>query len=291
MKIVRTIKDFGWRLFDHLPFFIKYTILFYKEKHHLPHFFTPRDYSDYIFRDNLLGKHIKHAFLADKLEVRKYVSERGLEDTLTKLYGSWDDANKIDFDVLPNQFAIKCNHSCGMNIVCYDKAKLNIEETRKQLNNWLHEKHSEFFERHYDYIKPMIICEELIPNNKDGYFPMDYKIHCAHGKPIYIQCCFDRTSDDVGKRVIYSPEWKNLHYIKNDYHFQDVEVERPKHLEEMLCDATILSKDLDYARVDFYDTDERVIFGEVTLTPMGGWLSYFKQEALDIMGKAIRDGK
>ena len=125
----------------------------------------------------------------------------------------------------------------------------------------------------------------------DGFFPMDYKIHCANGKPVFIQCCFERTSGDAGRRVIYDTNWKNLHYILNDSHYSNEEVERPKHLSEMLKAASVLSKGLKYARMDFYDTDKRVIFGEITLTPMGGWLSYFKQEALDLMGKAIREGK
>ena len=219
------------------------------------------------------------------------MAERGLENILTKMYGKWDDASKIDFNTLPNQFAIKCNHSCGMNIICYDKSKLDTEATRKKLDKWMHENHSEFFERHYALIKPMIICEELIPNEADGFFPMDYKIHCAHGKPIFIQCCLERTDSDVGKRLVYSPEWKKLPYVVHDYHYTDDELPRPKHLEKMLEAAHILSSGLDYARIDFYDTEKRgVIFGEITLTPMGGWLSFFTQEALDLMGNEIKKG-
>lgn len=274
-------------LMNKLPFHLRYLLTFREETRRWPRLFNPTDYRDYIFRDNFLNRHKKHAFLADKLEVRDYVKKCGLAHTLTHLYGYWDDADKIDFEQLPNQFAIKCNHSCGMNIIVHDKSKLDIEKTRHQLNEWLKTKHPVYFERHYDFIKPMILCEELIPNDSDGYFPRDYKIHCAKGHPVYIQCCFERTDEDAGRRVIYSVHWKNLHYILNDSHYTDLEVPRPKHLDEMLSYAGILSKNLDYARVDFYDTDSRVIFGEVTLTPMGGLLSYFSQEALNVMGNAI----
>lgn len=280
-----------WAMIKHLPFHIRYFFTFIFTKRRIPHFFGSKDYSDYIFWDCFWGRHNKHAFLADKFAVRKYVEERGLDNTLTKIYGAWDNADKIDFEALPNQFALKCNHSCGTNIICFDKTELDIEATKKQLNEWLKMKHPVFHERHYFKIKPMIICEELIPNNEDGFFPMDYKIHCANGKPIFIQCCFERNKEDVGRRVIYDTNWNNLHYILNDSHYSDEEVPRPKHLKEMLKCASILSKGLDYARMDFYDTDTRVIFGEVTLTPMGGWMSYIKQEALNMMGNAIRDGK
>lgn len=290
MSISRKIKDFGWLVIKHLPFKIHYYFLLIVVKRRIPHIFCPVDYSDYIFRDNFYGRHNKHAYLADKYEVRKYVEQRGLGHSLTKLYGAWDDASKIDFDSLPNQFVIKCNHSCGMNIICTDKSKLDIDASRRQLNAWMNEEHSVFFEQHYMHIKPMIICEELIKCNADGSFPNDYKIHCANGKPVFIQCCFERTDSSVGFRKIYSTDWKDLHYVLEDYHYSDEDVPAPKHLEEMLENASILSKGLDYARIDFYDTDERVIFGEVTLTPMGGWLSYFTQEALYKMGEEIRKG-
>lgn len=276
---------------DKMPFFIKYPIDFRISKKHWPRVFSEKDYCDYIFWDNYFGRHNKHAYLADKLEVRKYVEECGLDQTLTKMYGAWDSADKIDFKTLPNQFAIKCNHSCGMNIIVPDKSKLDIETTRKQLNKWLGVKHPVYWERHYFHIKPMIICEELIPNNKDGNFPVDYKIHCAYGVPVYIQCCFERNASDAGRRVIYSPDWRNLHYVIEDAHYSDQDIEKPVHLEQMLKYASILSKGMKYARIDFYDTDEKVLFGEITLTPMGGLLSYFKQEALDKMGKEIRSHK
>lgn len=281
--IKKLISIFPWQV----EYFFDYTYV----KKKIPNLFSPRDYSEFIFRDNLLGRHKKHAFLADKFEVRKYVEARGLGHILTKLYGVWDDANKINFDELPNQFAIKCNHSCATNIIVFDKSTLDIQAVREQLNIWLKMKHPIKFESHYRCIKPLIICEELIKDNADGNFPMDYKIHCTNGKPVYIQCCFSRTKNSAGKRVIYSPRWINLHYILNDSHYSEEECNKPKHLKEMLEYASILSKGLDYARIDFYDTDKRPLFGEITLTPMGGWLSYFSQEALDVMGREIRKNK
>lgn len=272
------------------PWGVRYYRYFKQIKGRYPRLFFPRDYSDYIFHDNFWGRHDKHAYLADKYKVRDYVKSKGLEHLLTKLYGVWEHAEDIDFSQLPNQFALKCNHSCGMNIICYDKSQLDIPSAVKQLNEWLSIKHPRLHERHYHRIKPLIICEELIPNNQDGFFPMDYKIHCANGRPVFIQCCFERTTDDPGKRVILSPDWENLHFVKEEAHYSDTIINRPKHLKEMLEYASILSKGLRYARIDLYDTDDRVLFGEITLTPMGGWLSYFTQDALDLMGREIRKG-
>lgn len=278
------------KILSTLPWQIRYFIDFKDIKGRYPRLLGSKmDYSDYIFRDNLFGTHNKHAYLADKYLVRDYVENRGLANTLTKLYGVWDNADDIDFDKLPTGFALKCNHSCATNIICSDKGTLDKEAARNKLNLWLKRIHPLRFEQHYRKISPKIICEELIPFNSDGSFPTDYKIHCANGEPVFIQCCFERTSSDAGRRVIYDTKWNNLHYVINDSHYSDEEFEKPKHLKEMLEYAAILSKGLKYARVDFYDTDDRVIFGEITLTPMGGWLIYFKQEALDFMGKKIRE--
>lgn len=290
MSVIKKLKSITWWTIAHLPFHIRYFVKFRIFKGHWPHFIK-KDYSDYIFWDCFYGRFDKVAYLADKVEVRKYVASKGLAEILIPMISCWDNAMKIDFDSLPNQFAIKCNHSCGMNIIVNDKSSLDIESTRKKLDAWMHVKHPEFNERHYYRIKPQILCEELIPCNADGYFPTDYKIHCAHGKPIFIQCCIERDSADAGRRIIYDCNWNKLPYVLNDEHFTEIEVKRPKFLSRMLEVASILSEDLDYARIDLYETDKGVLFGEITLTPMGGWLSYFTQEALDVMGIAIKEGK
>lgn len=274
-------------IFDKLPWQIKYIIKFRMQQGRFPHLFHPQNYTDFIVRDNLFQNHDKHAFMADKYAVRDYVESKGLGRILTKLYGVWSNADDIDFNSLPNEFAIKCNHSCGMNIICPDKGKMDIVATRIQLNQWLKSPHPIFFERHYRKIKPLIICEELIPNNKDGYFPMDYKIHCVKGKAVFIQCCYERDEKDESKMVAYTPSWERRNYINHTIHYSDVDLPRPKHLEEMVRDAELLSSDLEYARIDLYDTDERVIFGEITLTPQGGWLNNLTDEVKNKIGELI----
>lgn len=278
-------------LFRILPLQLKYPFHFRKVMGRWPRLLSPKDYSDFIARDCFFGRHNKHAYLADKYEVRKYVEKKGLSDILIPLLGVWDKAEDINFDTLPDQFALKCNHSCAMNIICYDKKKLDIEKTVKQLNVWLKTKHDVYFEQHYNQIKPRIICEAIIPSNEEGVFPMDYKIHCANGKPVFIQCCIERSNNSVGKRVVYSTEWKKLPYTNHDYHYTDTDIPKPQCLNRMLEVASILSAGLDYARIDLYEVGGKIIFGEVTLTPMGGWLSFFSQEALDLMGNEIIKGK
>ena len=271
-----------------LPFHVRYFLMFCRSRRRMPYVFSKQDYNDYIFWDCYFNRHKKHAYLADKYEVRHYVEEKGLGSILTKLYGVWDSSDEIDFEKLPNQFAIKCNHSCGMNIIVHDKANSDIGQIRNHLAEWLKMKHTVYFERHYNFIKPRIICEELIPSELDGTFPIDYKIHCANGKPVFIQCCTERTETSVGKRVVYSPQWEKMPFTVHDILFTDEDIDRPTSLDEMLKVASILSKDLKYARIDLYEVRGRVLFGEITLTPMGGILNSLTPEALKLMGEEIR---
>ncbi len=291
--MIKKLKKIVWFFYLQSPLIIKYPIHFRMTKGHWPRLLFPKDYSDYIARDNFWGRHNKHAYLADKLEVRKYVENKGWGSILIPLLGSWDDAKKIDFDLLPNQFAIKCNHSCDMNIICYDKSKFDRIKAYEKLDKWMHTKHPIYFEQHYRHIKPMILAEQLIPSDVNGHFPTDYKIHCASGKPIFIQVCIERTDDSEGYRVIYSPEWIKLPYtIQGDDHYTEANIPKPTCLNDMLKIASDLSNGLEYARIDLYEVGgNRVLFGEITLTPFGGWLSYFTQEALNVMGDAIRQGK
>ena len=276
---------------SNLIFKLRYFKIYVRKKRRIPNIFSPKDYSEFIFKDIFFRNNDDKFVLADKYRVREIIRQKGLEKILPELYGVWENASDINFNELPKKFVLKTNHSCATNIICTDKNKLNITVVKENLNLWMKSKHPIFFETHYDKILPVIICEELI-SDKKGVYPIDYKIHCANGKPVFIQCCYERTKKSAGKRIILDINWEDLNFVsKNDYHFKNEIIEKPKHLEEMLKFASILSKDLKYARIDFYDTEEQVFFSEITLTPMGGFLSYFTQEALNYMGKAIRLNK
>ena len=100
---------------------------------------------------------------ADKYEVRKYVEDKGYSKLLNELYGVYDNFDEIDFEKLPNKFALKCTHGCAYNIICSDKSKFNKEEARKKVNKWMKEKYGyATTELHYTKIKPKIIIEKYL---------------------------------------------------------------------------------------------------------------------------------
>ena len=100
---------------------------------------------------------------ADKVRVHDYLAEKGLEGYAVPLLGVWDDANDINFEVLPKQFVLKCNHGCGYNIIVKDKQHINKAEIRQKLNEWLKEDYGKIHnEYHYSKIEPKILAEKYL---------------------------------------------------------------------------------------------------------------------------------
>ena len=248
---------------------------------HLRH---PRDISEIWIRTLLDGEFCKIAYLADKYAVRDYVKRKGLEKILIPLVGVWDDAQDIDFEKLPQAFALKMNYGAGMNIICRDKDKLDKEEIVKKLTGWMNRPAYSYAETHYNYIKRKIVCEEFIQDSHGG-FPCDYKFMCLKGKPFCVLACGNRESGHADYAP-YSLDWKPLkEYQKGGFK----EIERPEHLIEMVNIATVLCTGMDLVRVDLYDSGEGVIFGEMTLTPAGCIFHTWTQKAIDDMGKFYRE--
>ena len=147
------------------------SILFVMRTHKIPNLTNPKTFNEKTTYLKLYNYSNNDLVLkcADKFEVREYIKQRGFENILTKIYGVYDKAEDIDWDKLPNKFALKCTHGCAYNIICKDKSLLNIEETVKKLNAWLNEKYGfATTELHYTKIKPRIIAEEYLcdKNNK-----------------------------------------------------------------------------------------------------------------------------
>lgn len=201
----------------------------------------------------------------DKYLVREYVANRCFPELLIDLHGIYESAEEIDFDKLPNRFVLKCTHGSGFNIVCTNKHFLDKVYVRKQLNTWLKTDYSLYCgEPHYAKIRPRIIAESFI-GKRSGKVPTDYKIHCFHGEPQYIEVVLDRGTP-FQKILTYTCDWELLPYKYEAIHFQGV-CERPMKLSDMLEIARRLSKAFTYVRVDLYAIGVRIYFGELTFTP------------------------
>ena len=208
---------------------------------------------------------------ADKYAVRKYVQDCGCPEILNEIYGAYDDVNKIPFDTFPEKFVIKLNYGCGMNLICTDKSKLNILETKKMFRKWMRSKqHLYFSEMHYSYIDKLLICEKYL-DTKNNSAPDDYKIYCCNGKPYYVMVCIGR---DKGRPKFYYFDCEgNLQreLTKDGLNAsENFKYELPLGWNDMIKYAEVLSKPFPFVRTDFYLVDGKVIFGELTFTPAAG---------------------
>ncbi|WP_366254577.1 ATP-grasp fold amidoligase family protein [Thomasclavelia ramosa] len=224
----------------------------------------------------------------DKYEVRKYVESLGLERILVKLYKKYDSVEEIDWDDLPNQFLKTTHGGGGLNVlVCENKKDINYKEVQEKLllGNKPFKSRSGGREWAYYGLKPGIVVEELLINKENPTAGInDYKILCFNGKPSYIIVDIDRY---VGhKRNFYDIEWNNL-YITSDCPASNRNIEKPDNLDEMLNIAAKLSKDFPFVRVDLYNVDGKVYFGELTFYPWSGYVQFEPDEFDYLLAKPL----
>ena len=207
--------------------------------------------------------------LADKVRVREYVEGCGYGDYLPKLYGTWEHANEIDFDQLPDSFVIKTNNASATNILVRDKSSIEEEAVRKQLDTWLKSDYGyRTCQPHYTRIKPLILAEEFLSNIGDNSPLKDFKFYCFNGEPKYLIVYTDRVANSHDmKRTIYDMNW-NLHQeFLGRRAVPGPEISRPNSFDKMKEIAGKLSAPFPFVRVDFYEIKGQPVFGEMTFTP------------------------
>lgn len=220
----------------------------------------------------------------DKYEVREFVEEKVGSHILNDLYHVYDRVEDIDFEVLPEQFVLKCTHGCGCNIIVSDKSSLDKSKAVEKLTTWMNTDYSKSMgETHYSKIKPRIICERFIGTDEHD-FATDYKIWCFNGEPKFLIVNTDREKDLTFTYRDFN--WNVLDFA-SDYYPQVINQSKPSCLDEMLEYARSLSQGIPYVRVDFYDFNGRVVFGELTFTPAGGVPPYVSFEGDKKIGKLL----
>lgn len=242
-------------------------------------FENPKTYNEKINAEKLSNHNPYKTRLADKYLVKDWVKEQIGEEHVTKLYGVWDDANDIDFDTLPNAFALKVNNGSCKNIIVKDKKEIDQTQVRRQLNKWMHT-NTAYYTREFQYknIIPKIICEEYLEGVADNIY--DYNVYCFHGEPEYIWCIKGSHKPDC-QASFYDKEWK-MQPFSYGYPKDNVLAPRPEKLEEMLALSRILCKEFPHVRVDWYILpDGRVLFGEMTFSSWAGF-KHFVPEKYDL---------
>lgn len=212
--------------------------------------------------------------LVDKYAVKQYVADTIGEEYIIPTLGAWDDFDSIEFDSLPNQFVLKCTHDSGGLVICKDKRSLDIEKARKKIESSLK---TDYYllgrEWPYKNVKRRIIAEKYMEDSETNEL-RDYKFFCFNGvvRALFIGTDRQKEGEDV-KFDFFDSDFNHLD-IKQGHENAKIIPSKPICFDKMKELAEILSKDLLEARIDFYEVDGRIYFGEITLFHHGGWTPF-----------------
>ena len=240
----------------------------------------------------LYGDTSQWSRLADKYAVRRYVEEKGLADILNTLYGVWDKVDDIDFGKLPQSFVLKTNHGCGDIILVEDKNKMDIKTVKRTLAKSLKRKYGYgTAELHYTKIPPRIIAERYL--KQDGNLSsslIDYKFYCMEGEPHSVLIAYDRIIGVTAKMLIYDVNPWRLNEEASKYQLNQNNIpdfQRPKNLDKMLKICRVLAQSFPQVRVDLYEINGKVYFGELTFTSAAGFERHFPKSYLEELGRYV----
>lgn len=230
---------------------------------------NPQGFGEKLQWIKLYGYQPIYTTLVDKYKVKKYVSEIIGDDYVIPLLGVYDSFDEIDFDKLPNCFVIKCNHDSGSFLIVDDKQKLDKEKARDFFNKRM--KRNYFYlgrDIQYKYIVPKIIIEQYMRDDSQINNTLDdYKFFCFNGKP---KIMFFASGRGNNRRFDFFD--MNYNHLPIKYHYPNSSMLplKPKCFEEMKTIATKLCGDFPFMRIDLYEINGKVYFGEYTLIHDGG---------------------
>lgn len=241
---------------------------------------NPESFNEKLQWLKLYDRKLEYTRMVDKYSVRGYIAEKIGEEHLIPLLGVWDDPSKIDFEKLPNQFVLKCNHNSGLGMcICKDKKELNVKKVKKGLKKGLKQNYY-LMGREWPYknVARKIICEQYMIDQKVKGLN-DYKFYCFDGRVKAIGIYQDRNTEKP----------TTVDYFDRDYKWQDFSwgyphakhvPNRPEQLDNMIEIAETLSQGFKEIRVDLYLCNGKVYFGELTFFDGSGF-EKFEPEIID----------
>lgn len=256
--------------------------LFFRFKNRVgywPHLDHPRSFNEKLLWLKLHDKHSEFTQMVDKVEAKKYVASVVGDKFIIPTLGVWDSVDEIDWESLPNQFVIKVTSDSGGIVVCKDKKLLDIDKAKEKLskgwgkNYYVHNK-----EYPYKALKPRIIAEEY-KEDESGYELKDYKFFCFNGIPKVFKVDFGRFSSHHAN--YYDVNCKLLPFCEKDFPSDSSKIIHfPNNFSEMIDVAEKIAKKVNhpFVRVDLYNVNGAIFFGEITFFPASGMGAFYPEE-------------
>lgn len=239
---------------------------------------NPQTFNEKLQWLKLYDRKPVYTTMVDKYAAKEYVADKIGEEYIIPTLGVWDKFDDIDFDALPDQFVLKCTHDSGGLAICKDKKTFDIEAACKKINRCLKRNYYYTFrEWPYKDVKPRIIAEKYMVD-ESGYELKDYKIFCFDGQPKIMFIATDRANpEEETKFDFFDMEFNHLPF-QNGHPNAKKSIMQPKGFEKMKELAAKLSAGIPQVRVDFYDIDGKVYFGELTFSHWSGFVPFDPEE-------------
>lgn len=239
---------------------------------------NPQTFCEKLQWLKLYNRKPEYTQMVDKYEAKKYVANIIGEEYIIPTLGVWDRLEDIDWDSLPNQFVLKTTHGGGGGgvVICRDKSIFNIEDARKKLNKSFKQSiYKNYREWPYKNVKPRIIAEEYVTSGGD--YINDYKFFCFNGKPKAMLVASGRYVEPETCFDYFDMEFNHLPFEQGGPNYNKP-IEKPRLFDEMKDIAEKLSANIVHARIDLYDVNGLVKFGEITFFDSSGMAAFNPEE-------------
>lgn len=233
---------------------------------------TPQTYNEKLNWLKINDRNPEYMKMVDKYEVKKYVASAIGSEYVVPTLGIWNTFDEIDFDKLPNQFVLKCTHDSEGLIIVKDKNKLDKVAAKKKIEE-AQKCNFYYIGREWPYkdIKPRIIAEKFLEDHVDGEL-RDYKFFCFDGEPRAMFIASDREIGET-KFDYFDLDFQHLDIIQK-YPNSQKTLRKPITFEKMIELSKVLSKGIPHVRVDFYEVDGKLYFGELTFYHFSGFMPF-----------------
>lgn len=236
---------------------------------------NPVSFSEKLQWLKLYDRNPNYTKMVDKIEAKKYVASIIGNNYIIPTIAEYNSVEEINWESLPDQFVLKCTHDSGGIVVCSNKSELDIESSINKLRNSLKKSYyPQNREWPYKNVKPRLICEKYMVD-ESGYELKDYKWFCFNGEVKALFIATDRNNpNEETKFDFFDADFNHLPFT-NGHPNSKRKIKKPKGFKKMKELASILSKGFPHLRVDFYDINGKIYFGELTFFHWSGLMPFY----------------
>lgn len=239
---------------------------------------NPKTFSEKLQWMKLYNRRPEYTLMVDKVKAKEYVTSILGEGYVIPTLGVWEDPDEIDFDKLPSRFVLKVNHNSGTGMyICKDKSKMDVEKVKAELRKGLKEN---YYKKNREWPYKNVLRRAFAEEYMEDEFGelRDYKLFCFDGKVKALFIASDRSKGEHAVKFDFFDENFNHLPFTNGHPNAEVTPQKPASFEEMKRLAEKLSKGIPHVRIDFYDVNGKIYFGEMTFFHWSGMKPYVPEE-------------